>query len=50
MYRDGSAVELVGLSYSAIKWLSELYDQGLYPFSGVYTTHDKTPGNIVLIN
>ena len=46
---DGSAVELVGLSYSAIKWLSDLYDAGLYAFSGVYTTHSKTPGKLSLL-
>ena len=33
--RDGSAVELVGLSYSAVVWLSQLYQQGQYPYQGV---------------
>ena len=42
--RDGSPVELVGLSYSAISWLSSLHDKGQYPFNGVYTTGDKSPG------
>jgi glycogen debranching enzyme len=29
-FQDGSAVELVGLSYSSIKWLSEMFAQGHY--------------------
>ena len=33
--RDGSAVELVGLCYSAVSWLAKLHKQGVYPYSGV---------------
>ena len=33
--RDGSAVELVGLCYSAVNWLAKLHSQGIYPYSGV---------------
>jgi glycogen debranching enzyme len=43
--RDGSAVELVGLSFSAVKWLTDLNEQGLYPFNGVYTTHNRSPNS-----
>ena len=32
---DGSAVELVGLCYSAVKWLASLHKQGCYPYAGV---------------
>ncbi|XP_014244226.1 glycogen debranching enzyme [Cimex lectularius] len=33
--RDGSAVEIVGLSYSVILWLSTLYKKGKYPYNSV---------------
>jgi glycogen debranching enzyme len=33
--RDGSAVELIGLSKSVITFLSELFDRNEYPFDGV---------------
>ena len=45
--RDGSAVELVGLSYSAVTWLSQLFKQGQYPYQGVSLPsndmHSKQP-------
>lgn len=34
-YRDGSAVELIGLSASCIRWLHELNETGLYQYKGV---------------
>ncbi|KAF6206185.1 hypothetical protein GE061_017413 [Apolygus lucorum] len=33
--RDGSAVEIVGLSMAVISWLEEAHLQGLYPHGGV---------------
>merc|ERR1719150_413842 len=33
--RDGSAVELVGLSYSSIRWLAEMNVKGFYKFATV---------------
>jgi len=35
--RDGAAVEITGLSYSALKWVAELNKAGKYQFSGVDT-------------
>ncbi|XP_019762193.2 glycogen debranching enzyme isoform X4 [Dendroctonus ponderosae] len=37
--RDGSAVELVGLSKACITWLMHLNDEGQYPYDGVQRTH-----------
>ncbi|XP_067892976.1 glycogen debranching enzyme isoform X1 [Heterodontus francisci] len=44
--RDGSAVEIVGLSKSAVRWLMELYTNSLFPYSGVKSHKD---GQEVLI-
>ncbi|XP_053324912.1 glycogen debranching enzyme [Spea bombifrons] len=33
--RDGSAVEIVGLSKSTVRWLKELSERNAYPFKGV---------------
>ncbi|EON97811.1 putative glycogen debranching enzyme protein [Phaeoacremonium minimum UCRPA7] len=33
--RDGAAVEITGLLYSCLKWLSSLTSQGKYPYNGV---------------
>lgn len=34
-FRDGSAVEIVGLCKSALKWLIDAYGRGQYRFSAV---------------
>lgn len=35
--RDGAAVEITGLSYSALRWIAELNKAGQYPYAGVDT-------------
>lgn len=49
--RDGSAVEIVGLCKSAVRWLVELHKWGLFPYSTM-TIHrdgeDTTHSNILL--
>ena len=35
LFQDGSAVEIVGLSYACVRRLAELNKQGLYSHSGV---------------
>ena len=39
--RDGAAVEITGLSYSALKWVAELNQANKYAYSGVETTEGK---------
>ncbi len=39
--RDGSAVELVGLSRSALDWLITAYSQARYPYDGVVIDTDN---------
>ena len=34
-HRDGSAVEIVGLCKSALRWLNNLFDQGVYKYNNV---------------
>ncbi|CEJ93827.1 Putative Glycogen debranching enzyme [[Torrubiella] hemipterigena] len=40
--RDGAAIEITGLLYSTLKWLSSLSDAGKYKYSGVKTSDDQT--------
>ncbi|XP_016521077.1 glycogen debranching enzyme isoform X2 [Poecilia formosa] len=40
--RDGAAVEIVGLSKSAVSWLVELQSKGLFPYDGVKVHRDGT--------
>lgn len=37
--RDGSAVELIGLSANVIRWLSNMHKKGCFPHSGVHRTN-----------
>lgn len=36
--RDGAAIEITGLLKSAVRWLAELSEKGLYAFPGVQAT------------
>lgn len=36
--RDGAAVEITGLLYSALKWVAKLHKEGKYKYAGVSTT------------
>ncbi|XP_028282971.1 glycogen debranching enzyme isoform X1 [Parambassis ranga] len=38
--RDGAAVEIVGLSKSAVRWVVELHAKGLFPYDGVNVHRD----------
>ncbi|XP_038574852.1 glycogen debranching enzyme isoform X2 [Micropterus salmoides] len=40
--RDGAAVEIVGLSKSAVRWVVELHDKGLFPYDGAKVHRDGT--------
>ena len=40
-YRDGSAIELVGLCYAVVHWLSNQYSNGVYPHQGVLKANGK---------
>ena len=36
--RDGAAVEITGLSYSALRWVATLHAAGIYKYAGVSTS------------
>merc|ERR1712230_56438 len=36
--RDGSAIEIAGLLYSTLVWISKLHNEGKYKYAGVSTT------------
>jgi glycogen debranching enzyme len=36
--RDGAAIEITGLAYSAIKWVAQLHKEGKYRYAGVSTS------------
>ncbi|KAK7944591.1 hypothetical protein WMY93_000319 [Mugilogobius chulae] len=40
--RDGAAVEIVGLSKSAVRWVVELHSKGLFPYDGVKIQNNGT--------
>ncbi|KAE8356641.1 glycogen debranching enzyme [Aspergillus coremiiformis] len=40
--RDGAAIEITGLLYSALTWVGKLYDRGLYPYDRVDIGDDKS--------
>jgi glycogen debranching enzyme len=40
--RDGAAIEITGLLYSALKWVGDLHERGFYPHAGVETAGGKT--------
>ncbi|PVH97782.1 glycoside hydrolase family 133 protein [Periconia macrospinosa] len=33
--RDGAPVEMIGLLYSCLRWISQLHEKGIYPHEGV---------------
>ncbi|RWS09635.1 glycogen debranching enzyme-like isoform X3 [Dinothrombium tinctorium] len=43
--RDGSAIELIGLSKSVVTWLGDLYKNGAYKFDGVEAQGEKWTWN-----
>ena len=40
--RDGAAIEITGLVYSTLVWVSQLHKEGHYQFSGVKTNEGQT--------
>ncbi|KAK6484196.1 glycogen debranching enzyme-like isoform X1 [Huso huso] len=44
--RDGSAVEIVGLSKSAVRWLVQLHKEKLFPYAAVTVMRDGKQVNV----
>ena len=42
--RDGSAIELVGLSRCIVGWLASCFDSGIYPYEGVSRADSEGKG------
>ena len=40
--RDGAAIEITGLMYSALKWVVKLHEKGLLQWAGVYADDAKS--------
>ncbi|OJI96385.1 hypothetical protein ASPVEDRAFT_122685 [Aspergillus versicolor CBS 583.65] len=40
--RDGAAIEITGLVYSALTWVTSLYEQGVYPYDKVDIGNGKS--------
>ena len=42
--RDGAPVEIIGLLFSTLRWLSEVRGKDKFPFEGVNATSESLPG------
>lgn len=49
LFSDGSAVEIVGLSYAVLLWLDQLHSDGLIMYSGVRTTLESETYCLVVL-
>lgn len=47
--RDGSAVEIVGLCKSTVRWLSRLSQSGHFPYSSVSVQRDGVSSHIYIL-
>jgi hypothetical protein len=45
-FRDGSSVEIVGLSKSTVRWLADMAKKKMFPFDGV--KDDNTGGSYTI--
>ncbi len=44
--RDGADVELIGLLRSAVRFLAQMHEEGMYPYEGVVLNQDDTKTNV----